>query len=84
MARRRMLWTLIYGAGAAVLAAAPAFSAASVKRRGAVQATLCAEGGRRIVEIDIGGDEPQERSRHSPCHAVCLPGRKSTKSQGTR
>jgi hypothetical protein len=70
---------MVCGAGAAALAVAPAFGAASIESDGVVRAALCAEGGRRTIEIDFGGDEPQERSRHSPCHAVFMAERKVTK-----
>lgn len=70
---------MVCGAGAAALAAAPAVSAARIESDGIVRAALCGEGGRRTIEIDLGGDEPQERSRHSYCHAVFMGERKAPK-----
>lgn len=79
MARWKMFRRMVCGAGAAALAAAPAVSAARIESDGVVRAALCGKGGRRTIEIDFSGDEPQERSRHSPCHAVFMADRKAAK-----
>jgi hypothetical protein len=84
MTRRRIFWKTVCGAGAAALAVAPAFSAPRIEWDGVVRAALCAEDGRRTIDIDFGGDEPPERSRHSPCHAVFMADRKAAKSRDGR
>lgn len=81
MVRRRTLKLLIYAAPAAVLAVGPF---AHIAGGGPVRAALCAEGGRRWVEIDFGGDSPDDERRTAPCHAAFLPDRKSVKPRGLR
>lgn len=81
MARRRGLKMMIFGAAAAALAGAPLAHAAG---GGPVRAPLCTEGGRRWIEIDFGGEAPEDDTRRAPCHAASLPDRKFSKPRGLR
>lgn len=79
MTRGRRSRLITYGAAAAALAGAPVAEAAGDAVGGPLRASLCAKGGRRIIEIDFGGDAPDDEKRSAPCHAACIPDRKSVK-----